>query len=363
MSLLLTTMLFSSANSIESSEEKKDDSKMESGWRFDGNGKPKDEVDSKKSSKDLLEELLKVAKEQRDIQKKILKIMQDRFDPQPKEITLKDGTKCIANSSAKCFVMPLEPVGKQIPVLGKWVTDPTLENAKEWLKWEATYFNHVFKSANAAKFAVAKWGEEAYPTSFQRSSYNDASGIRLRAVYDAKINIMNSLSDEIEMFIFFGKDSSMDLSSFRAYGKLAKMIPNIKFTLVFKSNSALDVFKEMAAKGTTHAMYLNMYSKQIVKPSYFKKYNIYATPTLMSYTKKKKKMDILRVGKGATVSIIELMFDILEFNGVLKEDYMVDYKAYRHADIKYEKDYKNEYGFDLNMTDITKRYEVGENEK
>ena len=340
-------------------ENKEQGNKMENGWRFDGTKESNSTLmGSKKSTQRLLEELLKVAKEQRDIQKEILKIMQDRFDPQPKEITLKDGTKCIANSSAKCFKMPLEPVSRQIPVLGKWIAEPTKENAKAWLQWQATYFSHVFRAANAMQFAVAQWGKEAYPISSNGSSYRLATG-EGEVVYDrAKVEFVNALSDKFEVFLFFGDSPAMDTRSYITWGRLVKKLDKVKFTLVFKNESAKEVFDAMVKKGVAQVFYLNKASEKIVNAEYFKKYNIYTTPTLAVYTKPLNKMDVLSAGKGLSSSAIDLILDIMEFNNIIKPDYLDGSDAWNTQEVNSEFLGKDYFG-DVNASYINSKYREG----
>lgn len=355
-SAFLSGMLLSTS-AVANMDKNKDDnrSRTESGWRFGDKQLAPLDLEEKKKQKDLLSELVKIAKEQLKVQKKMLKIMQEQFDPEPKEITLKDGTKCIANSSAKCFEMPLEPVAKRIPVLGKWVSDPTKENAKEWLKWQAKYFNEVFKSGNAARFAIAKWGDEAYPTNFKRAGFESTEGIATRVLNSAKKNYLNSLGDKIELFIFFGKSFSLDIMSYNSYSYLLKQIPNIKATLVFNSSKTEETFLEMTHLNTeiNHDI---LQAKRVIKPSLFSKFGIKATPSFGVFIKETKSFEQIGTGRASATKNIQLILDALEYNGVISHTYMVDYKAWADSDVASEY-YQRYYKTDINTTRAKLKYE------
>ena len=152
---------------------KKKGSPFERGFRFgDFDDNSTTPPKTKMSIADILDEMLKVQKKQLKVQKKILAILQDEFDPQPKKIIV-NGKECIENSSAECFKMPLlHPDGKKVPVLGKFVTNPTVENAREYLKWHAKFLKSAFKGGEAITLAMNQFGPAAYPLNYNRFEYD-----------------------------------------------------------------------------------------------------------------------------------------------------------------------------------------------
>ena len=70
----------------------------------------------------LLKKILEVNIEIRDILKK-------EYDPQPKTITNEKGEKCVANSSADCFEMPITNEAKKVPVYKEWLEKGDMQSS------------------------------------------------------------------------------------------------------------------------------------------------------------------------------------------------------------------------------------------
>ena len=121
--------------------------KIERGYKFGGLVDNNKSSLKKKTERELLAELVKLSRAQLKEQKRIREILENEFDPQPKTITLKDGTKCIENSSAKCFKMPMIPEIRGIPAIANAYKNPTLENIKIRELWYAKYTDAVLNDA------------------------------------------------------------------------------------------------------------------------------------------------------------------------------------------------------------------------
>lgn len=331
----------------------------ESGFRFGDKGDMAEEGEAEKMNRASLEELIKIEREQLKVQKRILALIEQQVDPKPETITRKDGSKCIANSSADCFKMPLEPFAKRIPVLANWVTNPSKETGKEWLRWQATYFNHVFKSANAARFAIAQYGNEAYPTSYQHAGFETAKGANSVMLNAAKAHLVNAMHDKVHLFLFMGMNSDMDLLSYLSYAKLKAKLPDVKMTIVFYSEEAKGVFDDMVRTLPQELQSFSDHTEQIVNRSYFKKYGIYTTPELATYLPDEQKIDIVLSGRAGTEKTIGLIADIMEYRGVLDHTALTDYKMWEMSGGIAKDHYKDFFHKDINTTEIRRKYQEG----
>jgi len=113
----------------------------------------KAKIDSQNKTNKLLKMLIVSQEENKKLQEKIL------------NRSKKTGEKCLTNSSSDCFVMPVIAEGQHVPVLKNFLRNPSPKNSKEWLKWQATYFNHINKVSNGLRFAFLKGGSDVYSTS------------------------------------------------------------------------------------------------------------------------------------------------------------------------------------------------------
>ncbi|HIE59711.1 MAG TPA: hypothetical protein EYP82_07270 [Hydrogenothermaceae bacterium] len=342
-------------------EAKKDKgSPFERGFRFgDVNSSAVPRPKTKRSMQDIPEEMLKVQKKQLKTQKRILEIIENEFDPQPKKIVV-NGKECIENSSAECFKMPLlHPDGKKVPVLGKFVTEPTVENAREYLKWHAKFLKSAFKGGEAITLAVNKFGPKAYPLNYDRFEY-DTPGAYSSVLKERNNKaVLDALSGEVEIFFFFGKNADADTYALDNYAKFAKDVPNIKYSLVFYNKGSQEVFNALASRLRNIAEFKDSAKAFTVSPQAFKANSVYATPTVTMYLNKKKKMRTILVGRNSSSGIIANAISSLEFDEVLKDAHSPGFKAWERTGDYSEKHYKEKYGEELNSDYIKEKYREG----
>jgi hypothetical protein len=337
---------------------KKKGSPFERGFRFgDFDDNSTTPPKTKKSIADILDEMLKVQKKQLKVQKKILAILQDEFDPQPKKIIV-NGKECIENSSAECFKMPLlHPDGKKVPVLGKFVTNPTVENAREYLKWHAKFLKSAFKGGEAITLAMNQFGPAAYPLNYNRFEY-DTPGAYSKVLQKRNNKaVLNALSNEIEIFFFLGKNADADAYAIDNYSKFAKEVPEIKYTIVFLNEGAKKVFNALASRLKNISEFSSGAKAILVSPDAFKKHNIYATPMVTMYAKKKKQMRSILVGRASANGIIENAISALEYDEILKDAHSPGFKAWERTGDYSKVHYKDKYGVDINETYMKEQYQ------
>jgi hypothetical protein len=337
---------------------KKKGSPFERGFRFgDFDDNSTTPPKTKKSIADILDEMLKVQKKQLKVQKKILAILQDEFDPQPKKIIV-NGKECIENSSAECFKMPLlHPDGKKVPVLGKFVTNPSVENAREYLKWHAKFLKSAFKGGEAITLAMNQFGPAAYPLNYNRFEY-DTPGAYSKVLQKRNNKaVLNALSNEIEIFFFLGKNPDADAYAIDNYSKFVKEVPEIKYTIVFLNEGAKKVFNALASRLKNISEFSSGAKAILVSPDAFKKHNIYATPMVTMYAKKKKQMRSILVGRASANGIIENAISALEYDEVLKDAHSPGFKAWERTGDYSKTHYKDKYGVDINETYMKEQYQ------
>lgn len=337
-------------------EEKK--SNFERGFRFgdvsdiNSTAKPK----STRSVADILEEILKVQQDQLKEQKRIREILEDQYDPQPKKIVV-DGKECIENSSAECFQMPLlHPDAKKVPVLAEFVRNPSVESAKEYLKWHAKFLKSAYRGGESITLAVNQYGKEAYPMNFDRFDYDTPGAYS--SVLQKKNNklVLNTLNKEVEFYFFIGKNPDADLYAVDNYAKFVKELPDVKCHLVFYNEGSKKAFTALASRLSNIGEFKEKLSTMLVSPEAFKKHNVYATPMVGMLVKRSNTMRSILVGRNSADGIIENAIDVLEYDKVLKDGHSPGYEKWKRAGDYASKYYKDIYGVDLNETYIKETY-------
>jgi hypothetical protein len=340
---------------VEAKEKK---SSFERGFRFgdvsdlNSTAKPK----STRAVTDILEEILKVQKDQLKEQKRIREILEDQYDPQPKKIVV-DGKECIENSTAECFQMPLlHPDAKKVPVLAAFVRNPSVETAREYLRWYAKFLKSAYRGGESIVLAVNQYGAQAYPMNFDRFDYDTPGAYS--SVLKQKNNklVLNTLSKEIEFYFFLGKNPDADLYAVDNYAKFTKELPDVKCHLVFYSEGSKKAFVALSSRLKNIGEFKDGLSSMLVSPEAFKKHNVYATPMVGMLIKSSNKMRSILVGRNSADGIIENAVDALEYDKVLKDAHSPGYEKWKRTGDYSSKYYKDIYGVDLNETYIKKTY-------
>jgi len=257
---------------------------------------PKEKVKMDKEN-----EKIKLLKEQN---KKLSKI-QERLEYAYPNITpiytknSKTGKKCLTNSNVDCFVFPLQAEAQHVPVMAKWLSNPSPKNSKEWLKWQAKYFNHLTDIGYGNKFAYQSGGDSVYPTNnIYSAGDNISSPLTGKLLINRRTQIIEQLKDKLTILIFLGKTTSLDFTvkadkMFYKWNK--KFYKNWNFYFVFNSiKSEREYEKRILSSGIDSNIeaWKDIKRKKyiIVKPEYFSKFNIKITPTTVAlYSKDKKK--------------------------------------------------------------------------
>lgn len=302
----------------------------------------------------LLLELLKEAKKQTAIQKDILRVLKDTYDPEPILIKKQDGSTCIANSSADCFLMPVTPEAKKVPVLVKLLREQTIDNAAEYERWQAEYLSKIFDIGNALQFAIAQYGTQAYPLGFQRPTFDSTTGAyeQIREKHRAKIVQQKK---EVQYEIYLGDNVDMDIYAMDNIAALLSYLPETKFTLVFKNEASYKVFNEGAK---TFINFMKAIKKgnfaTKVSPQQYKAENIQTTPTFAAVYQKdgKRTSTPIATGRVEPSQFVDLAIQLMEFEGKIKRADSVDYKAWQDSG-EYSKEHlKLYYGIDLDKAKI-----------
>lgn len=247
----------------------------------------------------------------------------------------KTGEKCLSNSSVDCYVHPVVAEAQHVPVMAKWLSDPNPENSKEWLKWQAKYFNHITDIGYGNKFAYMNGGEEVYSTD---NVYNNGDDLNMNysEAWQRKAIVanMNAVKDKINIFMFMGESLSVDAGSSSYYQMKGWNMPDYKdlnWYMVFKTKESLDRY-ENKIKLLTSKTNIESFKKfkeegfVVVKPKYFEKFNVDFTPTTVVVYKKdkaknQKKNDVIwakvAIGKSGPKSITESINQFLVYNKII----------------------------------------------
>lgn len=360
VALVSATNLFSSSvqiiktNKSKTYNEVDDKYKSEAGFAFyqDRNSSKKrlkNVTQSNNCCTEMLRTMKKILEEeqkQTKIQTKILKILQKRMDPQPKVITV-NGKKCIANSSAECFQMPITAAAQRVPALAAWMKNPTMANTVNYLRWQAKYFKEIFRRADSFPLAVTQFGEKAYPLAAHRLGYTSLQGFNIK---DLKMKrIIAATKKNYKYLIFLGLNSDLDITSALNIKSLIEKYKDLNFTLVFKNQSSKNLFNQtLNAIYTKKALAVFDKTKSVINPKAFDKYQIFTTPSVVAVNMKKKKAQTICNGKVQIGYFEEQMYNYLEYNKEIDNTKMIDYKNW-DSGVNYREDYyKHILGININ---------------
>lgn len=293
-----------------------------------------------------MKKILKEQKKQTKIQNKILKILQKRLDPQPKVITV-NGKKCIANSSAECFQMPITAAAQRVPALLAWMKNPTMANTVNYLRWQAKYFTEIYRRADSFPLAISQFGEKAYPLAAHRLGYTSLQGFNIK---DLKMKrIIASTKDNFKYLIFLGLNKDLDITSVLNIKALINKYKDLSFTIIFKDKNSKNLFEETAnAIYSKKSLSLLTKTKKVINSNAFDKYQIFTTPSIVVIDMKKKKAQTICNGKVEVGYFEEQMFNYLEYNKEIDHTKMIDYKNWNNGVDYRENYYKHILGININ---------------
>ena len=229
-------------------------------------------------------------KEERMI--KLLEGVKDRLEYAYPNITpinttnSKTGKECVTNSSDDCFIFPLQAEAQHVPVLANWLADPNPTNSKNWLRWQAKYFNHLQKISVGLRFSFLSEGQNAYPTN-TTFVYNDnmAFPVSERIAENREMEIIKSLNKKLGLMVFLGGNTLLE-NSLEAYSKVADFgldsWNGINLLIVVPSTEAKDLL--LSKVKSLHKENVTKFWSEVkilVKPELFQAYNILVTPSVV----------------------------------------------------------------------------------
>jgi len=308
------------------------------------------------SQKMLLAQLIKIAKEQLKVQKKILEEVKQIRKPKAETIVV-NGKECIANSSAECFQMPLTPTAQKIPVYKNWLRNPNEKNSLALIQWESKYFNGISRSAHSKDFTITKYGDKALKTSFNRSNFDSIGGEHRVVREKNREYLLNKIGkDTFEMYLYFGKNAEMDYQSFHNYYQTVDKLKKVSYTIIFYTTGAHEAFKD-SSKVFPEIKRLLKGAKTIkFGKSFFKKANIYTTPTLAIKLKNSDEILPISVGNYFSRGLHARIMKMLVLKKVVKPEHSPDYKMFERVG-KSGTDFVNRYyEKKLNMKTIKALY-------
>jgi len=294
----------------------------------------KAKMDAQNRTNELLKELIKEQKET----KKLTAIVAERMmyaypNVAPKWTTnSKTGKKCLTNSSADCFVMPVITEAQNFPALEIFLRNPSPENSKNWLQVQAKYFNQINKVSNGLRFAYLKDGDEAYPVNTTYSygdSLSDPDSKNMRIAKEEKMII--GMKENIAYLFFVGDNKKFEstMSILRNIDTLdSGYMRSMNKVLVFKKESDIKVLETriqeyyIKVRGNKSIKKAWESLKKVIRPDLFKQNKIRITPTVVLYYNDKRVekpiYQKIKVGSLSINSVRNATMRFLEYNGILK---------------------------------------------
>jgi hypothetical protein len=292
----------------------------------------KAKIDKEDKTNKLLKMIVIEQKENKKLNKKILKRLNYAFPNTTPEYTInkKTGKKCKSNSSSDCFILPVIAEGQHVPVLKSFLRNPSPKNSKEWLKWQATYFNHINKISNGLRFAFLKDGSDAYNTSTDYSYGDSLFFTKAEAAKGAReAQIIDKMKDRLAYLIFVGQNEVFEkltktYENFRNFD--STFLKNQNIALIFPTEESKNkilhfVNKEMKSQGYTEVPNFFKHVKIAVRPDLYKNYNIRVTPSVVVFyqdkEKKKKLHQTLLTGIISVSKLRSQTMNFLKYNDII----------------------------------------------
>lgn len=339
--------------------------------------KEKQELDQKKETNDLLKKIAQDNEENKKLNQAILERLNYAFPEVTPIYTTnkKTGEKCVTNSSMDCFVMPVIAEGQQIPVLKEFLRNPSPDNSKSWLQWQATYFNHVQKVSHGLRFAFLKNGAEAYPTTTSFSyGDNPSSSEAENALGVRQAKIITSMKDNLALLVFVGKNRLFEKNNkieYEIHNWNKTYLKDIDKIFIFESDTQRDNFLTDIQKNYSgnnldkDVLEFWKNAKVTVRKDLFEQYNIAMTPsTVLFYENKENKKNIAQVVLSGTLSSESLRSQItnfLTYNEIVSEKEFSADKNWNTSDSN--KEIKKVYPKPDNSKIYPDSYEGNKNEK
>jgi len=280
----------------------------------------------------LLQDISDQNKKNLEVQNKLLKVLQKAYDPQPETIIGDDGKPCIANSSDKCFKMPVVPEAQGIPVLRDWLLDPTNpEKNKAFLRWQAKFLDLKFKGGYALNLAAKQGGPDAYPIGAVTKEFGTASGDYLRHRRTQMKDLLETKKNNMEIYILLGQTAGFEIQYphkiFDTYNMFEDM--GIKTKIILKDSEYKAFFETLLSMShnPTHKSSWEKIKQQngvVISPKTFESVNPYATPyVVLKYKDSNKSFSqVIAVGKDGKEQAFQGLYRTLIINDVIQSKQM-----------------------------------------
>lgn len=309
-------------------------------WWYKEKVKDKDgklqEVKTKMSNKEKLEyekdiTIIKIMQRQEAALKDIKERLEYAYpDVAPKYSLNSKGEKCLTNSSADCFVLPIQAEAQQVPVIKDWLADPSPTNSKKYLQWQAKYFNHLSKISAGLHFSFLNGGPDAYPTdttfvydgNLASSLTEDVAGYR-------KVEILKQFKNKIGLMFFLGnnlafEDSTMAYYSFWPFGN--EYWKDIQKIIVVPNEKAKEFVlgkSKLLHSDEDRRFWDNI--KIEVRPDLFNVMNVMVTPSVVGVYKTDKGETLHQTLSNGTInesSVVQGFVRFLTYNGIINPSEM-----------------------------------------
>ncbi|NBK98420.1 MAG: hypothetical protein EOM50_10430 [Erysipelotrichia bacterium] len=352
MSFIATSLLISTvlASPLDQNKTVEDDEyyNYKKGWNLyfdtkkitpeESESELKKEPLSKKIELDLLQKILDENRKQTKIQEKILTLLEEELDPKPKEVVV-NGKKCIANSSADCFVYPMIAEARRVPVMAEFLKDPyDLKKAGEYLRWQAGLFNHAINIGNGLQFAYAQWGTKVYPVETQSAAYTSIDGaFEAKILPEAEKELILSKKNILSFSIFVGKNPTMDIFSAKSILDVIKEYDQLDMEIIYFDQKGKEVFEGALASVYNLKMFPKWQSiKKEINPKKFEEYEVFTSPSFVAKLKNNTKNEAQTIlnGKIDITSFRNRTISLLESKKMIDYNQLNESNAFKNSKAK-----------------------------
>ncbi len=237
-----------------------------------------------------------------------------------------NGKECLSNSSEDCTDIPVIQEARNVPAMYNWIKEPTIENAVNYLKVQAKFFNHWTKMGYSLRFASLNGGAEVYPVDSQDALTPNYS-FNKDKYKEAILNELKKRKSVMGTLIFLGINN--DVENNWGLHKLSRIAygegENLNIALVFLNEEV---------KKKYDAYYSQVHDKEL-KEIYFKfpkyidqdaftSYNVKITPAAVAVYKDTQNNQninmIIDKGFVKRSSIIYGHHNFLVYNNIVKPE-------------------------------------------
>lgn len=238
------------------------------------------------------------------------KTVMEEIKPPEQEQT-KEEEKKEYNTSVDNFQFPLTEEAKRVPVLAEWLRNPTEENAKKWLAWQAKYFEHNEKIARSLRNAYLNSGDLVYRLEGMPEQ-PIGKAIASRKENQVYQKVFNSVADKIGIFFFYKRGCEFCEAEIRP---LTNFIEKYNFEVIGVVASPEDVIEGLPFETK-------------VAPGVFYKFQITSVPTIAAYYSEDNGIQVIAKGYTPTSQIeLNLKAFLLQKKLITKDEFIGLWRA------------------------------------